>query len=116
MMCLFDQSKGLESRTLATLRVPKLLSGEVSPNSSVTTLRCFMPQTPTIYTLTIPSTPLTNEEIESVFSLLGLTSEEDRDAFRALSQSPQATDQEPTKCWLTGTTDMHQDNEGVSHA
>lgn len=60
--------------------------------------------------------PLTKEEIENLFSVLRLDSEQQRDTFRAMSQSSQGTEEKPSKLWLAGTTDFQQENDGGANA
>jgi hypothetical protein len=59
---------------------------------------------------------LTTEQIAAVFSMLQLSSEEQREKFLAMSQGPSDIDKQPPRIWLTGTTDLQQENQGGPNA
>ncbi len=75
-----------------------------------------MPIRPTEQPPRITPKPLTKEDIENLFSVLHLDSENQRERFRIMSENSQSSKAEPVRLWLTGTTDAPQVNEGGFHA
>ena len=75
-----------------------------------------MPKQSIELTSQTPETPLTMDEITTVFSLLGLESEQQREKFRALAQTNQGGEDQAAQFWITGTTDPLETNEGDPHA
>jgi len=60
--------------------------------------------------------PLTKEDIDNIFSVLHLESENQRERFRVMSEDNKRSEVKSTTLWLPGTPDFQQENQGVSHA